>query len=87
MGDARAVAVGLDVHKSSVRLSPSTRSTAASTRSSASWTVSRTRVEDVSPDEALRRLSEPAYADAMREAQETLERELSRRSSTRSASG
>jgi PhnB protein len=33
-------------------------------------------VEDVAPDEAFRRLSQPAYADAMREAQETLDREL-----------
>ena len=35
-------------------------------------------VADVAPDEAMRRLSEPAYADAMREAQETLDRELRR---------
>jgi PhnB protein len=35
-------------------------------------------VEDVAPDVAMRRLSEPAYADAMREAQESLDRELSR---------
>jgi PhnB protein len=35
-------------------------------------------VEDVAPDEAMRRLSEPAYADSMREAQETLDRELRR---------
>jgi PhnB protein len=35
-------------------------------------------VEDVAPDEAMRRLSEPAYAEAMREAQETLDRELRR---------
>jgi PhnB protein len=33
-------------------------------------------VEDVAPDEAMRRLSEPVYAEAMREAQETLDREL-----------
>jgi PhnB protein len=34
-------------------------------------------VEQVEPDEMLRRLSEPGYADAMRQAQETLDRELS----------
>jgi PhnB protein len=36
-------------------------------------------VEDVPPDEAFRRLSEPRYADAMRQAQESLDRELSGR--------
>jgi len=36
-------------------------------------------VEDVDPEEGMRRLSEPAYADAMRDAQETLDRELSGR--------
>jgi PhnB protein len=35
-------------------------------------------VEDVAPDEAMRRLSDPVYAEAMREAQETLDRELRR---------
>jgi PhnB protein len=33
-------------------------------------------VEEVPPGEVFRRLSEPVYADAMREAQETLDREL-----------
>ena len=42
------------------------------------WWITAT-VEDVSPDEAFRRLSEPVYADAMREAQESLDRELSGR--------
>jgi PhnB protein len=36
-------------------------------------------VEDVAPDEVMSRLAEPKYADAMREAQETLDRELSGR--------
>lgn len=40
------------------------------------WWITAT-VEDVAPDEAFRRLSEPVYADAMREAQESLNRELS----------
>jgi PhnB protein len=40
------------------------------------WWIS-TIVEDVDPQEAMRRLSEPTYADAMRAAQETLDRELS----------
>jgi PhnB protein len=39
----------------------------------------RSGVEDVAPAEVMRRLSEPAYADAMRDAQETLDRELSGR--------
>jgi hypothetical protein len=40
------------------------------------WWITAT-VEDVAPDEVFRRLSEPAYADAMRQAQESLDRELS----------
>ena len=36
-------------------------------------------VEEVAPDEVMRRLPEPAYAQAMQEAQETLDRELSGR--------
>ena len=36
-------------------------------------------VEDVSPDEGMRRLAEPEYAEAMSDAQETLDRELSGR--------
>lgn len=40
------------------------------------WWISAV-VEDVAPEEAMRRLSEPAYANAMRDAQETLDRELS----------
>jgi PhnB protein len=39
------------------------------------WWIFAT-VEDVAPDEAFRRLSEPMYADAMRQAQESLDREL-----------
>jgi hypothetical protein len=35
--------------------------------------------EDVSPEEEMRRLSMPEYADAMSDAQETLDRELSGR--------
>jgi PhnB protein len=42
------------------------------------WWISAV-VEDVAPEEGMRRLSEPAYADAMRDAQETLDRELSGR--------
>jgi PhnB protein len=42
------------------------------------WWISAV-VEDVPAEEGMRRLSEPAYADAMREAQETLDRELSGR--------
>jgi PhnB protein len=42
------------------------------------WWISAV-VEDVAPEEAMRRLSESTYADAMREAQETLDRELSGR--------
>jgi PhnB protein len=43
------------------------------------WWISA-NVEDVPPAEAFRRLAEPLYADAMRDAQETLDRELSGRS-------
>jgi PhnB protein len=39
------------------------------------WWISAV-VEDVAPDEAMRRASQPRYAEAMREAQETLDREL-----------
>jgi PhnB protein len=42
------------------------------------WWISAV-VEDVTPDEVMRRLTEPAYAEAMREPQETLDRELSGR--------
>ena len=42
------------------------------------WWISAV-VEDVAPEEGMRRLSEPAYAEAMRDAQETLDRELSGR--------
>jgi PhnB protein len=42
------------------------------------WWVSAV-VEDVSPEKGMRRLAEPAYVEAMREAQETLDRELSGR--------
>jgi len=42
------------------------------------WWISAV-VEDVSPHVGMRRLSEPVYADAMREAQETLDAELSGR--------
>jgi PhnB protein len=41
------------------------------------WWISAV-VEQVAPDEGMRRLSEPAYAEAMREAQDTLDRELCR---------
>jgi PhnB protein len=40
------------------------------------WWISSV-VEDVAPEEGMRRLSQPDYADAMREAQETLDEELS----------
>ncbi|MFF2779508.1 VOC family protein [Streptomyces sp. NPDC058052] len=43
------------------------------------WVVSR--VEDVAPDRAWERMSEPQYADAMRTAQETLDVALSGRES------
>jgi PhnB protein len=42
------------------------------------WWITAT-LEDVAPDEMFRRLSEPEYADAMQQAQETLDRELSGR--------
>ena len=42
------------------------------------WWISA-EVEDVAPEEGMRRLAEPAYAGAMRDAQETLDRELSGR--------
>lgn len=42
------------------------------------WWISSV-VEDVSREEGMRRLSEPDYADAMSDAQETLDRELSGR--------
>lgn len=42
------------------------------------WWISSV-VEDLTPEEGMRRLVEPVYADAMREAQETLDRELSGR--------
>ncbi|MFF5294317.1 VOC family protein [Paractinoplanes globisporus] len=42
------------------------------------WWISAV-VEDVAPEEGMRRLSEPVYAEAMRVAQETLDRELSGR--------
>lgn len=42
------------------------------------WWITAT-VEEVAPDEMFRRLSEPEYADAMQQAQETLDRELSGR--------
>lgn len=38
-----------------------------------------TVVEDVAPEEGMRRPAEPTYAQAMREAQETLDCELSSR--------
>jgi PhnB protein len=44
------------------------------------WWISAI-VEDVAPEDVMRRLAEPVYADAMREAQETLDRELSGRDS------
>ncbi|GAB7037094.1 MULTISPECIES: VOC family protein [Catenuloplanes] len=44
------------------------------------WIV--TVVEVVPPEVGLRRLAEPAYAEAMREAQETFDRELSGRTNS-----
>ena len=41
------------------------------------WVVSRT--EQVSPDQSWQRMSEPRFADAMRDAQQTLDAELSGR--------
>lgn len=42
------------------------------------WWISAV-VEDVAPEVGMRRLAEPAYAEAMRDAQQTLDRELSGR--------
>jgi PhnB protein len=42
------------------------------------WWISAV-VEQVAPEVAMRRLTEPPYAEAMRDAQETLDRELSGR--------
>ncbi|HEX5087131.1 MAG TPA: VOC family protein [Nocardioides sp.] len=42
------------------------------------WWITQ-HVEDVPPDVMIRRLREPAYAESMRVAQETLDRELSGR--------
>lgn len=42
------------------------------------WWISAV-VEDVAPEVGLRRLAEPLYAEAMRDAQETLDREFSGR--------
>jgi len=42
------------------------------------WWISAV-VEEVAPEEGMRRLAEPRYAEAMRDAQETLDRELSGR--------
>ena len=42
-------------------------------------------IEDVSPDESWRRLAEPAFAESMREAQETLDAELSGRENGRAS--
>jgi uncharacterized glyoxalase superfamily protein PhnB len=42
------------------------------------WWISAV-VEDVPPEEGMRRLAEPRYAEAMRDAQQTLDRELSGR--------
>ena len=47
------------------------------------WVMAR--VEDVEPDESWRRLSEPAYAESMRDAQETLDAELSGRADGRAS--
>jgi uncharacterized glyoxalase superfamily protein PhnB len=49
------------------------------------WWISAV-VEQVAPEEGLRRLAEPAYAEAMRDAQETLDRELSGGASGRASS-
>ncbi|XVV09367.1 VOC family protein [Actinoplanes sp. CA-131856] len=46
------------------------------------WWISAV-VEQVAPDEGMRRLAEPRYAEAMREAQETLDRELAGRAVAR----
>jgi PhnB protein len=42
-------------------------------------------IEEVSPDESWRRLGEPAFAESMREAQETLDAELSGRENGRAS--
>ena len=47
------------------------------------WVMAR--VEEVEPDESWRRLSEPRYADSMRDAQETLDAELSGRATGRAS--
>lgn len=44
------------------------------------WWVS-SRVEDIAPDRAWQRMSQPEYAESMRIAQETLDAELSGRES------
>jgi PhnB protein len=46
------------------------------------WWISAV-VEQVAPDDGMRRLAEPGYAAAMRDAQETLDRELAGRAITR----
>ncbi|MEV4759959.1 VOC family protein [Micromonospora sp. NPDC049559] len=45
------------------------------------WWISA-MVEDVAPEEGMRRLTEPQYAEAMRDAQETLDLELSGRTNS-----
>jgi hypothetical protein len=47
------------------------------------WIVSRR--EHVAPEEAWQRLGQPVYADAMRDAQETLDSELSGRATGRAS--
>ena len=47
------------------------------------WVVSRR--EQVAPEEAWQRLGQPVYADAMRDAQETLDAELSGRATGRAS--
>jgi PhnB protein len=47
------------------------------------WVMAR--VENVEPEESWRRLSEPAYAESMRDAQETLDAELSGRTEGRAS--
>jgi PhnB protein len=47
------------------------------------WVMAR--VEDVEPEESWRRLSEPVYAESMRDAQETLDAELSGRTEGRAS--
>jgi PhnB protein len=48
------------------------------------WWVTA-HIEDVPADESWRRMSEPAFAESMREAQETLDAELSGRTNGRSS--